>query len=191
MAIRTTFPFLSNVSQWVPIPTFKRAAASGERMARYAQQSVDRYKNIVAQNVEPKPMLFSKVMDKKEDGLTDAEIRLEAGGYIVAGSDTTALTLTYLVWAVCHDINIRDKLVAEVTSLPDGFTDDDTRGLSFLNQVIDETLRLFPAAPGSLPRAVPAGGADLVGHYVPAGTTVSTQAYSLHRDPSVFPDPHK
>lgn len=29
----------------------------------------------------------------------------------------------------------------------------------------------------------------LGGHFVPEGSTVSTQAYTLHRDPAVFLDP--
>ncbi len=58
-----------------------------------------------------------------------------------------------------------------------------------MNKVIDETLRLYSAAPGSLPRIVPAGGAILGGYHIPGGTTVSTQAYTFHRNPKIFPNP--
>lgn len=60
-----------------------------------------------------------------------------------------------------------------------------------MNHVIEESLRMFPAAPSGLPRVVPAGGAQLSGHYLPAGCVVSAQAWSMHRHPDIFPDPHR
>ena len=192
MAIRTTFPSLVKLSGLVPIPIFKRAAESGARMGQYSQQSIERYKNLIAANpIDPKPTLFTKLFNAGEGGLTDFEIRLEAGGYITAGSDTTAITLTYLVYAVCRHKEVQEKLVAELAHLPERFADQDVRDLPYLDQVINETLRLYPAVPGALPRAVPREGANLAGYHFPGGVTVSTQAYSLHRDPSVFPDPER
>ncbi|KAL4913246.1 cytochrome P450 [Aspergillus aurantiobrunneus] len=192
MIIRTTFPFLSRVAEYVPLPYFKQAAQSGKRMGGYAAEYIHRYKKLVETYGEDvKPTLFSKLITKGHDEgtLTEAEIRLEAGGYIVAGSDTSAISLTYLVWAVCKDARIRDTLVAEVATLPDDFTDDQVRALPYTRRVIDETLRLYPAVPGALPRVVPPEGAQLLDYFVPGGTTVSTQVYSLHRDPEIFPNP--
>ncbi|KAJ5208034.1 hypothetical protein N7449_002413, partial [Penicillium cf. viridicatum] len=65
------------------------------------------------------------------------------------------------------------------------------RDLPYLNQVINETLRLYTAVPFGLPRLVPPEGAQFNGYHVPRGITVSTQAYSLHRDHAIFPDPDK
>jgi len=80
----------------------------------------------------------------------------------------------------------------EVQSLPEGFTSDDvaTR-CPYVNCVIEETLRLYNSVPGSLPRMVPKGGKEFVGFYVPEGITVATQAYTDHRDASVFWEPLK
>jgi cytochrome P450 len=194
MIIRTTFPFLSRVAEYVPLPYFKQAGKSGKRMGGYAAESINRYKDYVKKHGDnAKPTLFTKLINKseKEDGLTEAEIRLEAGGYIVAGSDTSAITLTYLVWAVCKNPTIRDKLVDEVATLPADFKDEHVRALPYTCKVINETLRLYPAVPGALPRLVPAEGARLGGYPLPGGTTVSTQVYSLHRDPVIFPDPER
>ena len=163
-------------------------------MAGYAAESINRYKrHVEVHGDDVKPTLFTKLINKgeKEDGLTEAEIRLEAGGYIVAGSDTSAITLTYLVWAVCKNPAIRDKLVAEVATLPEDFGDEHVRALPYTRQVIDETLRLYPAVPGALPRTVPPEGAQLAGSFLPGGVTVSTQVFSLHRDPTIFSEPDR
>jgi cytochrome P450 len=59
-------------------------------------------------------------------------------------------------------------------------------------------LRLYGAAPSLLERVIPASTSknglpaesfDLMGYALPPGTIVSTQAWSMHRDASVFPSP--
>ncbi|KAJ5454167.1 uncharacterized protein N7458_005123 [Penicillium daleae] len=171
--IRTTFPFLVKLGKYLPLP------------------SIERYKKMIAENpTDPKPTLFTKMFDSEKSGLTHEQIRQEAQGYIIAGSDTTAVTLTYLIWAVSRDARVRDKLVEELATVPEPVADRNLRDLPYLNQVINETLRLYTAVPFGLPRSTPSEGATFNGYFVPGGTTVSTQSYSMHRDPAIFPDPH-
>lgn len=160
-------------------------------MTSYAKQSIERYKRVITESDNPKPTLFTKLYNAGKEGLSDVEIRNEARVYIIAGSDTTAVTLTYLVYAVCRDTSVREKLVAEVASLPENFTDRSLRDLLYLNQVIDETLRLHSSVPTGLPRVVPQEGANLLGYQLPGGVTVATQAYSLHRKEDIFPEPDR
>ncbi|OQD87454.1 hypothetical protein PENSOL_c077G04033 [Penicillium solitum] len=189
--IRTTFPNLVHFGKYMPLPAFKRVMAVGKRMGIYATQSIERYKKILAENPSnPKKTLFTKLFNTQKGGLTDDEIQKEAQAYIVAGSDTTAVTLTYLTYAVCGNRRIRDKLVAEVTALSEPIHDNDIRNLPYLNMVVSETLRIYTAVPFGLPRSVPSGGASFNGYFLPGGATVSTQSYSLHRDATIFPDPY-
>ncbi|EYE97982.1 cytochrome P450 [Aspergillus ruber CBS 135680] len=189
--IRTTFPSLVLLASRLPLPIFRKISDIGQRLKGYAQQSIDRYKRVISESDDPKPTLFTKLYNAGKDGLSDIEIRNDAQAYIVAGSDTTAITLTYLVYSVCRDVNIREKLVAEVASLPEGYTDRALRDLPYLNQVIDETLRLHTVVSIGLPRVVPREGANLSGYQLPGGVTVTTQAYSLHRKEDIFSEPYK
>ncbi len=67
------------------------------------------------------PTLFTKLFRGEEsESLTFDELRDAAQSYIVAGSDTTANTLTYLIWSVCKNPQIRDQLAREVQSVPPG-----------------------------------------------------------------------
>ena len=61
--------------------------------------------------------------------------------------------------------------------------------LPLLNAVLYETLRLHAAAPNRQPRVVPPGGLVLHGYYIPPGTTVSSNAYTLHRSDEGFANP--
>lgn len=160
----------------------------------YAGESLQRYARLIEKNPEqPVQTLFTRLFrGEEEEELTFKEIRDEAQVYIVAGSDTTAITLTYLVWAVCRNPAIRDRLVAEVRDrLPEDYQDHHVQQLPYLQQVIEEALRVYSAVPAALPRVVPPGGATLAGHYLPGGSVVCTQAYSLHRNADIFPDPEK
>lgn len=138
-----------------------------------------------------KPTLFSKLFDAGLDGLPDAAIKDEAVNFIIAGSETTAIALTYLVWAVCRDDKVIESLLRDLAPVPEDFSDREIRQLPYVDHVINESLRLYAPVPTGLPRTVPNGGSNLAGHWIPAGVTVTTQAYSLHRDPSIFPMPER
>lgn len=75
---------------------------------------------------------------------------------------------------------------AKDASIP---SSSDIDRLPLLNAVLMETLRLSAAIPGPQPR-ISAKGVFLNGYGpLPAGVRVSSQAYSLHRNGKVFPDP--
>ncbi|KAK3384141.1 cytochrome P450 [Lasiosphaeria ovina] len=191
-ALRSVAPSLARLTI-IPVPLFKRAEDASRRMEGYARESLRRYENLVATDpTSVKQTLFTNAFRAAEDdNMGFEEILRNAHTYIVAGSDTTSNTLTYLVWAVCRHPEVKAALLAELRTLPDGFGDVELRPLPYLAQVIEETLRLHTAVPSGLPRAVPPGGAYLSGYWFDAGTTVAAQAYTLHRDPDVFPDPER
>lgn len=177
--------------QGFPIPGFAENTKLIRSLRGYAQESLSRYKKLVEENPEkPVPTLFTRLFKGEEDeSLTFKEIVDAAQTYIVAGTDTTAITLTYAVWRVCQNPTIRQRLVKELQQLPESFDDHDALKLPYLNQVLDEALRLHSAAPSGLPRLVPPEGATLAGKYLPGGSVVCTQAWSLHRNEDIFPDP--
>ncbi|ROT37832.1 cytochrome P450 [Sodiomyces alkalinus F11] len=205
----TTFTPLHRLLRHLPIPVVQRAYRTSRNLASYADEAVARYKSLAAEEDPGKPhndnddeddndndnhpKLFEKVFTAEKQGAISAtEIRDNAQSYIVAGSDTTAVTLTYLVWSVCRaPPHVRSALLAEMAAWGDDPSAEDLKGKGarYLNCVVDETLRLYGAAQTGLPRLVPPGGAVLAGYGLDAGTTVEAQAYSLHRDGRVFGDP--
>lgn len=63
---------------------------------------------------------------------------------------------------------------------------NDVRSLPYLSAVINEGLRIHPAAGLVLERVVPAQGLNVDGHHIPAGTIVGCSAWVIHRDATVF-----
>ena len=115
---------------------------------------------------------------------------------LVAGSETTANTLSWAYYLLARHADVERRLHAEVDALlaPRGprnaavsLAAADLERLPCTRRVITETLRLYPPAYLLGRQAV----ADVVleGYRIPAGTTVLMSQYLMHRDPRFFPDP--
>jgi cytochrome P450 len=190
--LRIAFPTLTTLASYIPLALFRKAFDSVGRMRYYAEESIRRYERIVAADPHNvKTTLFTKTFNAKEETMSQAEVVANAQAYIVAGSDTTAHSMTYLTWAVCRDAGIKWRLVQEVQGLREGYKDEDLKALPYLNQIIMETLRCYAVAPAQLPRQVPKTGCEIDGYWMPGGTEVMTQAYSMHRKHTVYPEPER
>jgi cytochrome P450 len=190
--LRIASPRLFRIASFLPLRVFRESAAADIRLKHYPEESIQRYQRIIAANPQnPKPTLFTKLFKAEEGGMPHEDIVSNAEAYIIAGSDTTAHTLAYLVWAVCQRGDVKRRLAEEVATLPDAYVDEDMKKLPYLDHVLREALRLYAAALSGLPREVPDSGYEVDGYWIPGGTTVSTQAYSMHREPAIFPDPER
>lgn len=179
---------LLRLLRFVPITAVQEMFNANEFILQGAGKAVETARSRTGEN-----NIFAKVIEdceKEGEGhIDDMDVRIEAMNVIIAGTDTTGVTLTYLTWAVLQRPELQAALEAEVAGLQDDFTENDLINLPLLNAVIEETLRLYGAAPSSLPRVVPQGGTKFAGHFIPQGITVDTQAYTLHRDPTIWSDP--
>lgn len=189
-SMRADFPRLMKLAKFLPVKSLQNALKLNDRMEEYGLAAIKNHREHVALSSDStSASLFSKFLDPtKNQELSLRQISAESSNLIVAGSDTTAVSLTYLVWSVLRPQHraIKEKLMAEIDSLPNNASLAEIGTLKYLKNVIDESLRLYGAAPGSLPRVTPAEGAKLGDHFLPPGTTVSVQAYTVHRDETNF-----
>jgi cytochrome P450 len=185
--IMVEMPFL-RLLRFVPISAIQEMFNANDFILKGASRAVK-----MARSRTGESNIFAKIIEdceKEGEGhMDDMDVRIEAMNIIIAGTDTTGVTLTYLTWAVLQRPQLQAALEAETASLKEGFTERDLINLPLLNATIEETLRLYGAAPSSLPRVVPQGGTRFAGHYIPQGVTVDTQAYTFHRDPQIWSDP--
>lgn len=132
---------------------------------------------------------------------SDRDIISEHMGHLIGACDTTSTILSYLCWELSRRADIAKKLQAELDAAMPGrktFPDISTlQSLPYLSAFVREGLRLYGAVPSLLERVVPSSSIktsvpeafDLMGYALPPGTVVATQAWSVHRDPTVFPAP--
>ena len=178
------------LARLIPLEKVQNVVRADEVVVAHGGRAVRNMRNASGntQNLFGQMLSMSDNQDKTAV-ITESDVGDEAGNLIVAGSDTTAVTLTYLVWAVLKRPALRRELEEEVAGLSEELTFEELSQAPLLNSVIEETLRLYGAAPGALPRTVPPNGVDMLGYSLPGGTVVSTQAYTIHRDPDIFSNP--
>ena len=125
-------------------------------------------------------------------GITPEETNIQMQDVIFAGTDTTGTNLALLLWNLTNHPSVLHKLQQELT---DAETTDPST-LPYLNATIKETLRLSMANPTRFPRIVPPSSwtytspSTSKSYHLPSGTQVGLQPWTLHFNPSVFPDPH-
>lgn len=99
-----------------------------------------------------------------------------ASELILAGSETTATWLSGTTFYLLKNPDVLAKTISEVRSAFDRAEDITvlaTAHLKYMNAVLEESLRIYPPAPSSLPRQVPAAGSTIAGQWVPGGVSCS------------------
>lgn len=110
---------------------------------------------------------------------------------ILGGFDTLMITLT---WAVSLLLNNRHTLrkVQDELDIQVGrdrqVKESDVKNLIYLQAVVKETLRLYPAGPLSVPHES-IEDCTVAGFHISAGTRLLHNLWKMHRDPKVWSDP--
>ncbi|KAH0835259.1 Tryprostatin B 6-hydroxylase [Fonsecaea pedrosoi] len=100
---------------------------------------------------------------------------------IVAGSDTTAATLTHLFYHLAKEPAHIDALREELDLLKGEFNFTSLQKLPFLNALINETLRLHPPVASGTQRITSPEGIQLGDTYIPGGVNIIIPFYTMFR----------
>uniref|UniRef100_A0A2C9U079 Cytochrome P450 n=1 Tax=Manihot esculenta TaxID=3983 RepID=A0A2C9U079_MANES len=139
--------------------------------------------------------LLSILNDAKELSSRDVDTINKATclNLILAASDTTAITMT---WALSLLLNNRDVLKKAQNEIDAHvgrerqMKGSDTQSLIYLQAIIKETFRLYPAAPLLLPHES-MEECVINGYHIQPETRLFINASKIHKDPNVWLDPEK
>lgn len=120
-------------------------------------------------------------------GFSVSEVRAQCKDLIFAGTDSTGMNLATILFHLVRNPQCYSSLRQEILTADPSF--DDLQSLPWLRGVVKEGLRLSMANPSRLPRVVPQQGWTFKETFFPPGTVISCTPYSLHLNPTVFPDP--
>lgn len=143
------------------------------------------------------PDIWNLVLEAGEKGGGDAglerrDMYINAGVFMVAGTETTATLLSGLTWLLCTSPEKVGKLCGEVRARfkkGEEVSAEALARLPYLNACLEEGLRLYPPLPIGPPREVCEGGNVICGEWVPGKTRVSVAQYAAYRSPLNFKDP--
>jgi cytochrome P450 len=178
------------VPAWLPTPgnlKFKRVMSSLDRSV---------YKVIDAGKRRPNKdgTLLSMLLDARDEhgqALSSKALRDEVLTLFVAGHDTTALTLTWLLCMLDGRTDVQRRLEEEVDVVLGGRepTFADVPKLTYLRQVIDETMRLRPPAPMVARNAL--DDCEIGGFLLRKGEVAMPFIWGVHRHRDFWPDPER
>jgi cytochrome P450 len=121
--------------------------------------------------------------------MPDRQIIDETLTLIVAGHETTASTLNWNWYLISQHPEVELKLADELDSLTTSFEFDDLPKFSYARQIIEETMRLYPAGWFVSRKAL---GDDWLGDYfVPTGTELYLPPYFIQRHPDLWEEPDR
>ncbi|KAM3690688.1 hypothetical protein ACB098_09G142300 [Castanea mollissima] len=107
-----------------------------------------------------------------------------------AGTDTMAVTLEWAMSNLLNHSQVLKKARVEL-DIQIGqeklINEQDASKLHYLQNIILETLRLYPAAPLLLPH-MPSEDCTIGGHHIPRETMLLVNAWAIHRDPNIWDD---
>jgi cytochrome P450 len=134
--------------------------------------------------------LLLQVRDEAGEGFSDREVRDQLMTLMFAGHDTSTSTLTFMMYELARRPDVIEKLQEEQDRVLGGDVPDIEkleREMPYLDQVLDEVLRLYPPAWIGPRRAVKEF--EFNGHTVPDGAYLNYCSWASHRIPEFFPEP--
>lgn len=134
--------------------------------------------------------MYLQARDKEGRRFSDGELLDELMTLIVAGFETSANTLNWAWYLLAGHAAIEAAVVAEaVRELPadDVLDPAHTTAMTYTQQVLEETLRLYPPVWLFTRRAIAED--ELESFDVPLGTDIYLSPYILHRTERYWPEP--
>ena len=133
-------------------------------------------------NMDQTDLLAYASKEKGKCLLTDEEVEALMSVTVLAGSEATATSLTSIAHHLLQSPTDLLRLTSEIrTAFRKEYeiTMESVAHLSYLNAVIDESLRLGSSVPGLLTRIVPVPGAWVCGYWLPAGVSKLMKHYQI------------
>ncbi|EEB83832.1 cytochrome P450 [Roseobacter sp. GAI101] len=175
---------------WVPRPG---RALSGKALNEMKQMADHAIEARAHRGPQGTPDLLDLLLDgvdpKTKRQMNTAELRDNLLTFIVAGHETTALTLSWSLYLMGFDQAAQDKARAQAQSVLQGraATGADVANLPYIRQIIDEALRLYPPA-GLISRTAQKPD-TLAGTAIRPGDTVMIPIYALGHHEMLWDDP--
>ncbi|KZY03824.1 MULTISPECIES: cytochrome P450 [unclassified Sulfitobacter] len=175
---------------WVPRPGRIMSGAALKQMKSMADGAIEARAQRGHDGVpDLLDLLLSGVDPKTKRQMNTAELRDNLLTFIVAGHETTALTLAWSMYLVSFDEGVQDRAREEARSVlkSRAATGDDVEKLPFIRQIVDEALRLYPPA-GIISRTA-AKPDTLCDREIRPGDTVMVPIYALGRNALLWDEP--
>ena len=168
------------------VPARRRGGRSSSALAAESDaliyETIDERRADGGEAHERDDVLAMLLSARHEDGspMAPVELRDELMTLLVAGHETTASELAWAFERLARTPDVLERLSAEI---------DSGDGEAYVTATVYETLRRRPVLPNAAPRLV-MEPVEVGGWRYEPGVCLIADAYLLHHDPDVYPDPY-
>jgi cytochrome P450 len=177
---------------WVPRPSRLAAGPALRQMKALADRTITARKGRPVTGVPDLLDLLAVAQDPSSGRMMSAgELRDNLLTFIVAGHETTALTLGWALYLCAFDPDVQEAARAEAQGVlgSRAAVAADVAALPLIRRIVDEALRMYPPA-AFLARTAQAPD-EILGREVRRGDTVILPVYALHRHHALWREPDR
>ncbi len=181
--------YSSMVPKWFPIPGRKQYLEDLDAVRATINKIITKSRQEQKTSASLIQMLIHTVDEETNQQMTEKQLFDEVMTIFVAGYETTATGLTWLIVALQKNPQVAQKLQAEIDDVLEGRTPtfEDISRLTYTRQVFMEVLRMYTIQ-AFLPRAL--NQADKLGPYeLPTEAMVLVFFHGVHHNPRVWNQP--
>jgi cytochrome P450 len=180
--------WLGLLQPWMPTPGNLRARRAERELDRIVDELIQHHRRAGEMGDMLSRLLRAQDAETGA-GMSDPQLRDEIKSLILAGHETTSLTLSWALYLLSRHPAEAQRVVTEVDRVLGGRvpTAEDIPKLEHTRRVFFETMRLYPPVPVVLRAAVEDD--DLDGIVVKAGDRISLDLYATHRHPALWDRP--
>ena len=188
---KTSLLDLFGAPDWIPRPNRFFGTSAVKSMQTHADQAIEARRVRGASDVpDLLDLLLAGSDPETKQVMNTAELRDNLLTFIVAGHETTALSLAWAWYLLAFDPEIQSRAQDEVTrQIGRGgtATAEDIADLPLTRAVIDESLRLYP--PAALISRTAMQNDRLLDREIRKGDTIIIPVYALHRHKVLWDSP--
>ena len=180
---------IARAPSWVPYPGFFRARRDRQHLHSILDALIGEATKVPGDDDDLLTCLMNAIDPDTGRSMNAIDVRNNLMTFITAGHETTALALTWTLYLLSLQPEIEERVRGEIESVTAGgpVCPDHIDKLVYTNQVIQESMRLYP--PAAL--IVRAARKDLLldNERIRAGTTVYVPTYAVHRHEKLWSEP--
>lgn len=184
-ALSPSFVFIPALQQRSWFPAWRRYAAAASVSDALLLEQI----HITRAREEPGRDILALMLGARYDdgsAMTDDDVLAQLRTLLAAGHETTAISLSWALYAVHRYPEVKERLLGELQGAGDDV--DAWMTLPYLRAFCDEVLRMWPPLPEFMRTLVKP---FTLGDYeLPVGVSLSANVHLLHNDEALYPEPH-
>ncbi|MCW1887365.1 cytochrome P450 [Luteolibacter flavescens] len=182
-------PWMLLLPRKLPLPFFSDMQRSLAELERIVHDLIRERREHPGDHDDLLSMLLAACEEDSGRGMSDAQLRDEVMTMYVAGHETTANAMAWILYLVSSHPEIEKRLHDEIDAhFPEGeLRLEDLASFPYVRQVIDESLRLYPTI-WSVGRCCTEAH-ELGGYHIAEGTNVLIPTFHFHWNEEAWENP--